>query len=179
MGRLFVIALAALSATLGGGDGNPAVSAAGARSGTTVPAAEARRALNVKTGVVVDVTAVQVADGGQIGQNRATASAVGGLAGLAAGRGLKANRAGTLIAGLLGAAAADSAARRAGPAVRAGEEIVVRLSTGKDVAVVQEIEPNVPPLAIGESVFVVAGPATTRVVRQAAAQAAAGTPHQP
>ena len=122
MGRLFVIALAALSATLGGCAGNPAVSAAGARSGTTVPAAEARRALNVKTGVVVDVTAVQVADGGQIGQNRATASAVGGLAGLAAGRGLKANRAGTLIAGLLGAAAADSAARRAGPAVRAGSQ---------------------------------------------------------
>lgn len=137
----------------------------GAMSGTNVPVAEARKAMAPVMGVVVEALPVTLADASEAARQRANGNAFGALLGYAAAAGLKSSKVGLLAGVLAGTTVGDAVARQAGPTLRPAEQLVVRLTTGKQVAVVQELD-IASPLRIGEAVVVVYGPQTTRVVRQ-------------
>ncbi len=95
---------------------------------------ETRRAYEVKMGVVEHVRAVKL-EGTASGVGTAAGGAIGGIAGSSAGSGKGSAVAailGAVVGGLTGAATEEVATRKA------GQEITVRLDSGRTIAVVQE-----------------------------------------
>ena len=95
---------------------------------------EARRAYEVKMGVVEHVRTVKL-EGTASGVGTAAGGAIGGIAGSSTGSG-KGSAVGAIlgavVGGLAGAATEEVATRKA------GQEITVRLDSGRTIAVVQE-----------------------------------------
>lgn len=96
--------------------------------------AEARRVYEVKMGVVESVRAVKL-EGTASGVGTAAGGIVGGVAGSGVGQGK-----GAAVGAVLGAVAGGiaGAAAEEGITRKAGVEVVVRLDSGRTIAVVQE-----------------------------------------
>lgn len=94
---------------------------------------EARRVYEVKMGVVEHVRSVKL-EGTASGVGTAAGGAIGGIAGSEVGRG-KGSAVGAVlgavVGGLAGAATEEAATRKP------GQEITVRLDTGRTIAIVQ------------------------------------------
>lgn len=121
---------------------------------------EARRVYEVKMGVVESVRQVKL-EGTQSGVGAAAGGVVGGIAGSKVGGG-KGSAIGAVVgavAGGLGGAAAEEALTR-----KAGLEIVVRLDSGRTIAVVQEDTGE--SFARGDRVRVLESGGQARVTRQ-------------
>ncbi|MDP2834700.1 MAG: hypothetical protein Q8Q28_15645 [Pseudomonadota bacterium] len=96
--------------------------------------AETRRMYEVKMGVVESVRAVKL-EGTGSGVGAAAGAAVGGIAGSGAGHG-KGSAVGAVIGAVIGGI--GGAAAEEGITRKAGQEIIVRLDSGRTIAVVQE-----------------------------------------
>jgi len=121
---------------------------------------EARRVYEVKMGVVESVRQVKL-EGTESGVGAAAGGVVGGIAGSKVGGG-KGSAIGAVVgavAGGLGGAAAEEALTR-----KAGLEIVVRLDSGRTIAVVQEDTGE--SFARGDRVRVLESGGQARVTRQ-------------
>lgn len=96
--------------------------------------AEARRVYEVKMGVVENVRAVKL-EGTDSGVGPVAGAAVGGIAGSEVGHGK-----GSAVGAILGAVAGGlaGAAAEEGITRKPGQEITVRLDSGRTIAVVQE-----------------------------------------
>lgn len=95
---------------------------------------EARRVYEVKMGVVESVRVVKL-EGTSSGVGTAAGAAVGGIAGsdVGGGKGSAVGAVlGAVVGGIAGAAAEEGITRKA------GQEIIVRLDSGRTIAVVQE-----------------------------------------
>lgn len=136
-------------------------------SADNVPETEARRALAPSTGVVVDASTVEIAVEASRDARVRGAVIGGGIAALLAQKGGRSITKTSVLAAI-GAGIGESVAVAAAGRQARAQQLIVRLSNGKHVAVVQEI--SVRPLAIGEAVIVIVGPKTTRVARQHAGE---------
>jgi outer membrane lipoprotein SlyB len=96
--------------------------------------AEARRVYEVKMGVVENVRAVKL-EGTGSGVGTVTGAAVGGIAGSEVGGG-KGSAVGAVLGAVVGGIA--GAAAEEGITRKPGQEITVRLDSGRTIAVVQE-----------------------------------------
>lgn len=143
-GSLVVVALF----TLGG--------CAGSLSGSTYSPGQARRAMEVRMGVVESVRQVQI-EGRESGAGTIAGAVIGGVAGSNIGGGK-----GSIIAGVLGAVAGGAAgsAIEGGVGKKNGLEITVKLDDGKMIAVTQEADEV---FRAGERVRLLTGSGTTRV----------------
>lgn len=107
---------------------------AGGKGSDDYQRVEARRVYEVKMGVVESVRAVKL-EGTGSGVGTAAGAAVGGIAGSGAGNG-KGSAVGAVlgavVGGLAGAAAEEGITRKT------GQEITIRLDSGRTIAVVQE-----------------------------------------
>lgn len=114
----------------------PAVLAgcASGRGGDDYERSEARRVYDVKMGVVESVRTVKL-EGTESGIGAAAGGAIGGIAGSTTGRG-KGSAVGAVIGavvgGLAGAATEEVGTRKT------GVEVIVRLDSGRTIALVQE-----------------------------------------
>lgn len=107
---------------------------AGGKGSDDYERAEARRVYEVKMGVVENVRAVKL-EGTGSGVGTAAGAAVGGIAGSEAGHG-KGSAVGAVLGAVVGGIA--GAAAEEGVTRKAGQEITVRLDSGRTIAVVQE-----------------------------------------
>jgi len=107
---------------------------AGGKGSDDYERAETRRIYEVKMGVVESVRAVKL-EGTGSGVGTAAGAAVGGIAGSGAGHG-KGSAVGAVIGAVIGGI--GGAAAEEGITRKAGQEITVRLDSGRTIAVVQE-----------------------------------------
>lgn len=121
---------------------------------------EARRVYEVKMGVVESVRQVKL-EGTESGVGAVAGGAIGGIAGSSVGSGK-----GSAVGAVLGAVAGGLAGAAAEEAVtrKAGVEIVVRLDSGRTIAVVQEDTGE--SFARGDRVRVLESGGQARVTRQ-------------
>ncbi|MDD5390302.1 MAG: hypothetical protein PHD37_13220 [Gallionellaceae bacterium] len=107
---------------------------AGGKGSDDYERAEARRVYEVKMGVVENVRAVKL-EGTGSGVGTAAGAAIGGIAGSEAGHG-KGSAVGAVIGAVIGGI--GGAAAEEGVTRKAGQEITLRLDSGRTIAVVQE-----------------------------------------
>ncbi len=107
---------------------------AGGKGSDDYERAEARRVYEVKMGVVENVRAVKL-EGTASGIGTAAGAAVGGVTGSGAGQG-KGSAVGAVLGAVVGGIA--GAAVEEGVTRKTGQEITVRLDSGRTLAVVQE-----------------------------------------
>lgn len=132
-------------------------------SGTAIEATEARRALPVEGGVVLDVVETVIERAAGTDSKIAGASIGGVLGALVASRGSQ-NWAKSAALSTGGALLGGLIASKASAEQIVSKQIIVRLDSGRTIALVQE-DANAA-LAAGDLVYVVSGPQATRVVRR-------------
>jgi outer membrane lipoprotein SlyB len=124
------------------------------------PASQARTALAVKTGTVIDIQDVNI----DIAANPNT-NIFGGVIGATAGAviGRDSGWAGQALAGTVGAALGAKAAERLSAERRSAQQVIVQLDQqGDAIAVIQE--PGATPLAVGQKVYLVGAGNNLRAV---------------
>jgi outer membrane lipoprotein SlyB len=123
------------------------------------PASQARTALAVRTGTVVDIQDVNI----DVPANPNT-NIFGGVIGATAGAvvGRDAGWAGQALAGTVGAALGAKAAERLSAEKRAAQQVIVQPEQGDAIAVIQE--PGATPLAVGQKVYLVGSGNNLRAV---------------
>ena len=150
--RILVIGTVAIATLLVG-------CAAPGLGGGNYARAQARGEQSVRLGVVENVRDV-VIDARDTGTGTLAGAAIGGLAGSTVGGGYRANAAGAIagavVGGLLGSAVEKDANDRK------GVEVMVRLESGKLIAITQEKDEE---FRVGDRVRILSGQGATRVTR--------------
>lgn len=132
---------------------------ASGRGGGDYERGEARRAYEVKMGVIEQIRTVRL-EGTQTGVGVAAGGVIGGVAGSGLGGGR-----GEVIGAVLGAVAGGLAGAAAEEAItrRTGLELTVRLDSGRTIAVVQEDDGE--KFAVGDRVRVLESAGQVRITR--------------
>lgn len=125
-----------------------------------VPSQQGRQPLPVRGGLVLDVTAVQI-EVAPASSDRVFGGIIGAALGTVAAR--NGSYSAKALAGAIGAFAGDKIATNASSEMRKAMQVVVKLTTGEIIAIVQE--ENGAPLAVGNLVYVIGQGVATRAIR--------------
>lgn len=125
-----------------------------------IPEAQARSALAVQHGYVLDVQATTI-EVDAPGQSRAVGGVIGATAGAFIAR--DSGFSGQALAGSLGGFLGDRLATTLSKEKRSASQVVVKLDNGQSLAIVQENQGT--PLRVGESIYLVGSYPAVRVVR--------------
>ncbi|MCG3863554.1 MULTISPECIES: glycine zipper 2TM domain-containing protein [unclassified Photobacterium] len=128
--------------------------------GNAYDVGEARTVQNVLTGTITKLDAVTMSGGGESTIGTIAGGAIGAILGSKVGGG-----SGSDIAAIGGGLAGAALGNKAGDAVskRNGVNIVIKLDSGRTIAVVQEVDPNMI-FRVGQRVDIYQQGSTTRVV---------------
>ncbi len=128
--------------------------------GNAYDVGEARTVQNVLTGTITKLDAVTMSGGGESTIGTIAGGAVGAILGSKIGGG-----SGSDIAAIGGGLAGAALGNKAGDAIsqRNGVNIVIKLDSGRTIAVVQEVDPNMI-FRVGQRVDIYQQGSTTRVV---------------
>ncbi|WP_318402486.1 outer membrane lipoprotein [Photobacterium leiognathi] len=128
--------------------------------GNAYDVGEARTIQNVLTGTITKLDAVTMSGGGESTIGTIAGGAVGAILGSKIGGG-----SGSDIAAIGGGLAGAALGNKAGDAIsqRNGVNIVIKLDSGRTIAVVQEVDPNMI-FRVGQRVDIYQQGSTTRVV---------------
>lgn len=128
--------------------------------GNAYDVGEARTVQNVLTGTITKLDAVTMSGGGESTIGTIAGGAVGAILGAKIGGG-----SGSDIAAIGGGLAGAALGNKAGDAIsqRNGVNIVIKLDSGRTIAVVQEVDPNMI-FRVGQRVDIYQQGSTTRVV---------------
>lgn len=128
--------------------------------GNAYDVGEARTVQNVLTGTITKLDAVTMSGGGENMIGTIAGGAIGAILGSKVGGG-----SGSDIAAIGGGLAGAALGNKAGDAVskRNGVNIVIKLDSGRTIAVVQEVDPNMI-FRVGQRVDIYQQGSTTRVV---------------
>ncbi|PSV26421.1 MULTISPECIES: glycine zipper 2TM domain-containing protein [unclassified Photobacterium] len=128
--------------------------------GNAYDVGEARTVQNVLTGTIIKLDAVTMSGGGENMIGTIAGGAIGAILGSKVGGG-----SGSDIAAIGGGLAGAALGNKAGDAIsqRNGVNIVIKLDSGRTIAVVQEVDPNMI-FRVGQRVDIYQQGNTTRVV---------------
>ncbi|PSV31456.1 glycine zipper 2TM domain-containing protein [Photobacterium sp. GB-72] len=128
--------------------------------GNAYDVGEARTVQNVLTGTIIKLDAVTMSGGGENMIGTIAGGAIGAILGSKVGDG-----SGSDIAAIGGGLAGAALGNKAGDAIsqRNGVNIVIKLDSGRTIAVVQEVDPNMI-FRVGQRVDIYQQGNTTRVV---------------